>query len=453
MRNVPDNAVIHPFTDLEALKSKPPLVMAKGQGVYVRNDEGIPYLEAMAGLWCVSLGFSEQRLADVAFNQMKQLPFYHIFMSSSHAPANQLARELISRAPGNLSRVFFSTSGSEANETAIKLVWKYNNLRGETNRKKIISRKDGYHGSTIMAASICGLSNMHEGFDLPAAVSRHIESPHHWRYAQENETEQAFSTRLAENLEALILSEGPETIGAFIAEPVIGAGGVIVPPKGYFDAIVPVLKKHGILFIADEIICGFGRTGEYWGSELYGLQPDILTCGKQLSSGYQPISATLVTEEIYEVLSEETGRVGGLSHGFTHSGHPVCAAVALETIRIYEERKIVEHVRDVGGYLQDKLRETFLGKPFVGEVRGIGLMGAIQLSPDRTSASTFPASAGAIFARNALEQRIILRGVKDSIVMSPPLIVERENIDALINGLVIAHEATTRTLETKLNQD
>ncbi|MBB3386228.1 MULTISPECIES: aminotransferase [unclassified Rhizobium] len=447
MRNIPESAVIHPFTNLEALKTKPPLVMKTGKGVFVANDDGAVYLEAMAGLWCVSLGFSEPRLADAAYRQMSELPFYHIFMSSSHAPADRLARELIDRAPSNLTRVFFSTSGSEANETAIKLVWKYNNLRGKPNRKKIISRKDGYHGSTTMAASLCGLPNMHDGFDLPAAISRHTDSPHYWRYAAAGETEQEFSKRLAHSLEALILSEGPETIGAFIAEPIMGAGGVIVPPEGYFEAIVPVLKKHGILLIADEIICGFGRTGEYWGSDLYGLRPDILTCGKQISSGYQPISATLLTEELYDALAEETGRAGGLSHGFTHSGHPVCAAVALEAIKIYDERKIVEHVKDIGHYLQDRLRETFLGKPFVGEVRGIGLLAAVQLSPDRTPLTTFAQSAGAILSSRALEEKIIVRGVKDSIVMSPPLIIDRDQIDTLVKGLAAAHEATVRVLE------
>ncbi len=447
MTNIPETAVIHPFTNLESIRVRPPLIMKSGNGVFVTSKEGDEYLEAMAGLWCVSLGFSEGRLAEAAYQQITELPFYHIFMSSSHTPADQLARALVDRAPSNLTRVFFSTSGSEANETAIKLVWKYNNLRGETNRKKIISRQDGYHGSTTIAASLCGLDNMHDGFDLPAAIIRHTSSPHFWRYGVQAETEEEFSNRLACSLEKLILAEGPETIAAFIAEPVMGAGGVVVPPKGYFDAIVPVLRKYGILLIADEIICGFGRTGEYWGSNLYNLRPDILTCGKQISSGYQPISATLVTEELYQAFTEGTGRVGGLSHGFTHSGHPVCAAVALETIKIYDERNLVKHVKDAGGYLQDELHKAFRGKDFVGEVRGIGLLAAVQLSPDSTPSSTFKQSAGAIFSRRALDEKIIVRGVKDAIVMSPPLIIEREQIDTLIKGLAAAYEATLRDLE------
>ncbi|SFJ67885.1 aminotransferase [Celeribacter neptunius] len=430
------DSILHPFTNLSQTAPAPIRTFAKGDGLYVIGDDGERYFEAMSGLWSVSLGFSEKRLADAATRQLQSLPFYHIFMSSSHEQVRELAEALIARAPGQLAHVGFSTSGSEANETAVKAVWQYNNVLGRPQKKKIIARWDAYHGSTALAASLCGLPNMHSGFDLPLGPILHTGSPHHWRHAKPGETEEAFATRLADELEQMIQREGPDTIAAFIAEPIMGAGGVIVPPASYFDKIVPVLKKHDILLIADEIICGFGRTGTYWGSELCGIEPDILVCGKQLSGGYLPISATLMTDEIYSVIATETSRSGGFSHGFTHSGNPVCAAVANEAIRIYDERDIVAGVARKAEVFHAALREAFTGAEHVGEVRGVGLLGAVELAPEGDPRRSFADKAGALWARDIYEtEKTVVRAVHDAVVLCPPLIVEEGDLIALVERL------------------
>src|SRR3954452_20237067 len=297
---------LHPYTNFKKHEETGPLTIVRGRGIYVTDDDGKEYIEGMAGLWSAALGFSNERLATVAYEQMKQLPFYHAFNQRSHEPAINLAEKLKMMAPFEASKVFFANSGSEANDTVVKMVWYMNNALGRPNKKKIIARTKGYHGVTVASASLTGLPNNHRDFDLPIANILHTDCPHHYRFAQPGETEEQFASRLADNLEKLILTEGPDTIAAMIAEPVMGAGGVLVPPKTYFEKIQKVLKKYDILFIADEVICGFGRTGNMFGTETFKLQPDMMVVAKALSSAYLPISGVMMTEKIYQALVTES---------------------------------------------------------------------------------------------------------------------------------------------------
>ena len=322
--------LLHPYTNLKVHQAKGPLIITGGRGVNVYDDQGKEYIEGLAGLWCVSLGFSEPRLVEAARRQMEILPYYHSFASKSHGPAIELAEQLLDLLPDTMSKVFFNNSGSEANDTAIKLVWYYNNGRGRPQKKKIVSRIKAYHGVTIASASLTGLPNNHRDFDLPIAGMVHTGCPHHYRFARPGEGEEAFASRLAHELDTLIEREGSDTVAAFIAEPVMGAGGVLVPPRTYFDKIQPVLKKHDVLLIADEVICGFGRLGTMFGLQHFELKPDIVTMAKQLTSGYQPMSATVISAEIYDALVRQSEKISVFAHGFTYSGHPVAAAVGVE---------------------------------------------------------------------------------------------------------------------------
>jgi 4-aminobutyrate--pyruvate transaminase len=435
---------LHPTTNLASVQSDGPLVIAGGDGVYVVDDAGNRYLEGMAGLWCAGLGFSERRLAEAAYRQMKTLPFYHAFSGKVAAVTTELAERIIAIAPEGLSKVFFANSGSEANDSAVKMVWYYNNALGRTGKKKIISRKKAYHGVTVAAASLTGLAFAHSDFDVPAARFLHTDTPHHWRGARAGESEQAYAARLAEELERLILFEGADTVAAFIAEPVMGAGGVIVPPATYFEQVQRVLAKHDVLMIADEVICGFGRTGNMFGSQTYGIRPDILTCAKMMTSGYQPMSAMMVSPTIYGVLEDQSRRLGVFGHGFTYSGHPVPAAVALETLRIYEERRLIEHVRTISPLLQDGL--AALGEhPLVGEARGVGLIGGLELVRDKATKASFDAKAGvgARVVAQAQRRGLIVRVLPgDVVAVCPPLVIEPSEIRALLDGLAGALDDT-----------
>src|SRR5260221_404058 len=339
--------VLHPYTHLRKHERQGPLVITEVKGVYVHDETGKSYIEGLAGLWCTSLGLGEERLVEAAAAQMRKLPYYHVFNHKSHDVGIDLAERLLAMMPVKMSKVFFNNSGSEANDTAVKMVWYSNNALGRHRKKKIIAGVKGYHGVTAAAASLTGLPNNHLDFDLPIANIRHADCPHFYRYGKQGESEEDFATRMAESLEAQILREGPDTVAAFSAEPIMGAGGVILPPKTYFAKIQAVLKKYDVLMIADEVICGFGRTGNMFGSETFGIQPDIMTMAKALSSAYLPISATIISEGLYQAFLSESDKIGTFAHGYTYSGHPVCAAVALETLKIYEERNILEHVRKV----------------------------------------------------------------------------------------------------------
>jgi 4-aminobutyrate--pyruvate transaminase len=424
---------LHPYTNLKTHEDVGPLVIERGEGVHVFDDSGKAYIEGMAGLWCTSLGFGEERLVEAATRQLRKLPFYHAFTHKAHDPGIDLAEALIKIAPVPMSKVFFTNSGSEANDTVVKLVWYYNNALGRPHKKKIIARQKGYHGVTVASASLTGLPHLHRDFDLPIAGILHTDCPHFYRYGEEGETEEDFATRLADQLEQLILAEGPDTIAAFIAEPVMGAGGVIVPPATYFDKIQPVLKRYDILFIADEVICGFGRTGAMFGTQTYNLQPDIITVAKALSSAYLPIAAVMISEPIYQAMVRQSEKIGTFGHGYTYSGHPVSAAVALETLKIYEERDIVGHVRTVAPHLQDGLRRL-KNHPLVGEVRGVGLIAGVEIVADKAARTPFDPklAIGSHVARFAQEHGLIVRAMGDSIGFSPPLIISSAELDNLV---------------------
>lgn len=425
-------AVLHPFTDLKAHEEDGPFIIDRGSGVYVIDENGKTYIEGMSGLWCASLGFSERRLVDAAARQMAELPYNQTFLGRSHGTTIDLAERLLSLSPVPMSRILFASSGSEANDTAVKLVWYYNNAEGRPERRKIIGRRNGYHGTTVATTSLSGIPDLHRDFNLPIAGVLHADCPHHYRFARPGETEEEFADRLAANLEKLILDEGPETVAAFIAEPVMGVGGVIVPPETYFEKVQAVLREYGVLFIVDEVICGFGRTGNMFGSETFGLRPDLMCCAKALSSAYLPISATFVSEPIYRAMVAESEKIGVFGHGYTYSGHPVAAAVALETLDIYEERDVVGHVRAVAPRFQEMFR-SLADRPLVGEVRGVGLMAGIELVADKPGKRPFdPAlKVGAYLASRAREYGLIVRALGDTVVCAPPLVVTEDEIDEL----------------------
>jgi 4-aminobutyrate--pyruvate transaminase len=442
--------VLHPYTNLKKHQQKGPLIIARGEGVRVIDEQGKAYVDGLAGLWCASLGFSERRLVDAARRQLESLPYYHVFAHKAHEPSIDLAERILSILPVPMSKVFFNSSGSEANDSAIKMVWYYNNARGRHRKKKIISRLKAYHGVTIATASLTGLPNNHRDFDLPIANIRHADCPHHYRFAGPGESEEEFATRLAESLDGQILREDPETVAAFIAEPVMGAGGVIVPPPTYFEKIQRVLKKHDVLFIADEVICGFGRTGRMFGTETFKLQPDIITMAKALSAGYQPISATIVNDELYQAFVAQSEKIGVFAHGFTYSAHPVACAVALETLNIYQERKILDHIRQVAPRFQRRLQDL-AAHPLVGEARGIGLIGAVELVRDKATKAAFaPASAvGLLAAEIAQEEGLIVRAMVDSLALCPPLVITEAEIDQMFDLLARALERTQHEIKQR----
>ena len=424
---------IHPYTNLKTHQTQGPLVMTRGEGVRVFDETGKGYIEGFAGLWCASLGFSEPRLVAAATRQLETLPYYHNFAGKAPDVVIDLAERLIEIAPVPMSKVFFANSGSEATDTAVKLVWYYNNAVGRPEKKKVISRQKAYHGVTIASASLTGLPNNHRDFDLPIDRIMHTDCPHFYRFGAEGESEEDFASRCAASLEKMILDEGPDTVAAFIAEPVMGAGGVIVPPKTYFEKVQAVLDKHDVLFIADEVICGFGRTGNMWGCQTYDLKPDMITMAKALSAAYLPISAVMISEGVFQAMTKESEKIGMFAHGFTYSGHPVPAAVALETLKIYEERDIVGHVRHVGPSLQDGLRRL-ADHPLVGEVRGLGLVAGVELVKNKETKESFdPADGvGAYLAGRIQEHGAIARAIVDTIAFSPPLIITEDEIGEML---------------------
>ncbi|HEY5347110.1 MAG TPA: aminotransferase, partial [Rhizomicrobium sp.] len=403
-------------------------------------EQGKDYIEAMAGLWCTALGWGDAELADVAAEQMRKLAFGHLFAGKSHEPAIALAEKLKEISPFPVGKIFFANSGSEANDTQIKFQWYAANARGQTKKKKIISRTRAYHGVTLASASLTGLAGNHKGFDLPFSFALHADCPHYYHGAEGGESERQFSARMAANLEALIAREGVDTIAAMIVEPVMGAGGVIFPPEGYFDAITQVLTRHGIALIDDEVITGFGRTGEWFGCGTYGFEPDTMSIAKALSSAYLPISAVLLSPEMTEIVEEEALRLGVLGHGFTYSGHPVAAAVALRTIEIYQRRDLVGHVRHVAP-LFAKCLAALADHPLIGEVQSIGLLGGFELVADKKAKRNFdPAKqAGFTFSRFCEEEGLIVRPLLgDRIALCPPLIISDAEIGELFDRLVRA---------------
>ena len=425
---------LHPYTDARLHQEAGPLVIERGEGVYVFDNKGKRYIEAMSGLWSAALGFSNQRLIAAAERQLRTLPFYHLFTHKAHAPSIELSEKLIELAPVPMSKVFFTNSGSEANDTVIKLLWYRNNAIGKPEKKKFISRRNAYHGVTVASASLTGLQPNQRGFDLPLPGFYHVSCPRHYRNAQPGETEEQFADRLAEELECVISREGAETIAAFYAEPMMGAGGVIVPPRTYWEKVQRVCRKHDILIVADEVICGFGRTGQMFGSQTFDIKPDVMVVSKQLSSSYQPIAAVLINDDVYEGIADQSHSFGVLGHGYTGTGHPVAAAVALENLKIIEEEGLVQHAAEMGEVLRGGLAE-FSDHPLVGEVRGKGLIAAVELVADKNTKAPLEAvgKLGKHLAGRAQQHGMITRAMGDSIAFCPPLISSKEDIQLVLD--------------------
>ena len=436
--------LVHPYTNLASIRNTGPLVIDRGQGIFLYDNNGKSYIDGMAGLWCTALGHGNAELIEAATRQMHKLSFAHLFTGRSHDPAIELAEKLKEIAPVPVSKVFFCGSGSEANDTQMKLVWYMNNALGRPRKKKIVSRQRAYHGVTIAAASLTGLPNNHADFDLPIAGVIHTECPHYYRNAIGGENEEEFATRLAGQLEELILREDPETVAAFIAEPVMGAGGVVVPPATYFAKIMQLCEKYDLLMIADEVITGFGRLGRMFGSEVVGYRPHAISIAKALSSAYVPIAGVLVPPRMYDALVEESRKIGAFGHGFTYSGHPVAAAVALKTLEIFARDRIVDKVVALIPQFRDGLKQVS-EHPLVGEARGLGLVGGIELVADKRTKRAFDPKLG-VAARcvvAAQSEGLIVRAlVGDTISLCPPLIISAQELGLLFERLRCALDRT-----------
>ena len=436
--------VLHPYTNLAAIRDMGPLIIERAKGIHVYDTEGKEYIEGMAGLWCTSLGYGNEELVEAAAAQMRKLSFAHLFAGRSHDPAIELAERLKEIAPVPISKVFFCNSGSEANDTQMKLVWYMNNGLGRPKKKKIVSRQRAYHGVTIAAASLTALSVNHTDFDLPIAGVVYTGCPHHYRYAKDGESEEEFSTRLAHELEELILREDPDTVAAFIAEPVMGAGGVIVPPRTYFEKIGAVCAKYDVVTISDEVFCGFGRLGTAFGCEKLNFKPQSISVAKALSSAYLPIAGVMIPEAMYQALLSESKKIGVFGHGFTYGGHPVSASVALKALEIYARDRIFEQAARRAPRFQARLA-ALNDHPLVGEARGLGLIGGIELVADKKSKRAFAPQhlVGTKAVQFAEAEGLIVRAVLgDVITLCPPLIIDAAEIDELFDKLTRALDKT-----------
>ncbi|MER9159309.1 aspartate aminotransferase family protein [Mesorhizobium sp. M0778] len=430
---------LHPFTNARLHEQKGPLIMDRGEGIYVYDVAGKQYIESFAGLWSVAVGFNEPRLVEAATRQMQKLPFYHTFNHMSHEPNIRLAEKLVELSPEHITRVSFTNSGSEANDTVVKMVWYVNNARGRPEKKKFLARAKGYHGITMVSGSLTGLPNNHRDFDMPIIPVIHLTTPHLRTSGFEGETEGEFSARLLKEIEDTILREGPETIAAFIGEPLMAAAGVLAPPAGYWQGVEALCRKYDIFLVADEVVNGFGRLGTMFGSTYYAFKPDIMVTSKQLTSSYMPLAAILFTEEIYNIIADNTAKIGTWGHGYTTTGHPVATAVALENLKIIEERDLIGNSARVGKVFMENL-QRLMDHPLVGDVRGVGLMAAVEMVPDKSSRKGFQqfGKAGGKAFASALANNLIVRVVGDQLIFCPPLIITEEQ----------ALEVVTRTKKT-----
>jgi 4-aminobutyrate--pyruvate transaminase len=436
--------LVHPYTDLASFRDSGPLIFERAEGVHVYDTEGKPYIEGMSGLWCTALGYGNEELVEAATAQMHKLSFAHLFSGRSHDPAIELGEKLKEMSPVPISKVFFCSSGSEANDTQVKLVWYLNNALDRPKKKKIVSRVKAYHGVTIAAASLTSLPGNHRDFDVPLPGFLHAGCPHHYRFAHAGESEEDFASRLAAELEALIENEGPETVAAFIAEPVMGAGGVIVPPCTYFEKIMAVCAKHDVFMISDEVICGFGRLGTAFGCEKLGFAPHSISVAKALSSAYLPIAGVMIPEALYQALLVESKKIGTFGHGFTYGGHPVSAAVALKAIEIYTRERIFDRAAKLTPRFQGRLK-ALNDHPLVGEARGLGLIGAVEMVADKPTKRSFlpQRSVGPRVVQFAESEGLIVRAVAgDVLTLCPPLIISEAEIDELFDRLTRALDNT-----------
>ncbi len=424
---------VHGQTNLRQHGEKGPVMITKGEGIYIWDDQGNRLIDGISGLGCTALGYSNERLITAATKQLQTLPYSPTFYNRSSLPSALLSEKLTSVAPGPLTRVLFQCSGSEANDAAIKIIWYSNIAKGEPNRRKIIGRTRGYHGNTVATVSLSGQPHMHAKFGLPLPEFKHTELPNYYRFHIDGESEEEFSARMALLFDELIQKEDPDTVAAFFAEPVQGGGGALVPPKGYWEEMQKVIRKHGILFLADEVIAGFGRTGDFWASETFGLKPDMLACAKALTSAYIPMSALMFKEEIYQSMIQNSDEVGVFGHGFTYAGHPVASAVALEALSIYEEIDIVARVKSVSPTFLDGLK-AFEDHPLVGEVRGVGLFCGIELMKDKRTREPFPmeTKVGERVMNAAHDRGLYMRAIGDRLQLMPPLIITKSEITDLL---------------------
>ncbi|MGF6313400.1 L-2,4-diaminobutyrate transaminase [Bradyrhizobium sp. i1.8.4] len=444
-------SVLHPFTQLKEFatgKMGDPTIVTGGKGIRIEDAQGRSYIDGFAGLYCVNIGYGRTEVAEAIARQAYKLAYYHTYAAHTTEELAVLSDRLVRMAPGKPSKVFYGLSGSDANETQAKLVWYYNNLRGQPKKKKIISRERGYHGCSVISGSMTGMSFYHDHMDLPFPGILHTGAPHHYWGAEPGETEELFSRRRAAELEDLIVREGPETIGAFIAEPVLGTGGITPPPAGYWREVQAVLRRYDILLIADEVICGFGRTGSNFGSTLYGIEPDLVTVAKGLTSGYVPLSAAIVGERVYAVMEEAAEHVGAFSHGYTYSGHPIAAAAANAVLDIVENERLSDRARIVGSYFLKRLRERFAQLEIVGEVRGVGLLGAVEFVADRPTKRRFEPQlkVGARISKAARDRGLIVRAMPhgDILGFAPPLVVSEAEIDEIVE---LAYRATRQVMD------
>ena len=450
-------SLIHPFTNLKdhALGTSPDVhIITEGSGIRVRDQHGRWFLDAFAGLYCVNIGYGRAEVVDAIHEQAQKLAFFHINTAHSNEPAARLADRLVRMAPGNISKVFFGVSGSDATDTSVKLVWYYNNAIGRPKKKKLIARDRGYHGGTVMGSSLSGLPVIHKGFDLPVGPVRHTVAAHYYWGAEAGMSERQFSRRCAAALEELIVSEGPETVAAFIAEPVMGTGGIVPPPEGYWEEIQLVLRRHDVMLIADEIVCAFGRLGYNFGSERYALEPDLITVAKGLTSGYVPLSASLISERIGRGLQQGADAYGPFAHTLTYSAHPLGAAAAIANLDVIEKEGLISHACTTGEYFQERLHAVFGGHPMVGEVRGAGLLGAVEFVADRKNKTRFDPNLG-IGQRVVAECRkegVIVRAMPggDTMGFSPPLVIIRPEIDDVLERCARALSRVTDALSREI---
>ncbi len=438
---------LHPFTDPKELKNNAVRIIESAQGIYLTDSDGKEYLDAMAGLWCVNMGYGRQEIIDAVSAQVQQLPYYNAFFKTSHPPAAELSALLSEVSPGYMNHTFFTSSGSEANDTVLRMVWRYWDILGKPEKRVVISRKNAYHGSTIAASSLGGMEDMHkQGGIIPNIV--HVEQPYWFGKRCESGADldaQQFGREVAQSIADKIEELGEGRVAAFIAEPIQGAGGVIVPPESYWPEVKKICAQYDILFVDDEVICGFGRTGHWFGSELYGLKPDLMPIAKGLASGYLPIGGVMVADRVADVLIDQGGE---FNHGFTYSGHPVCAAAAIANIKLMQTENIVETVREsTAPYLQKRLRELS-DHPLVGEVRGVGMLGAIELVEDKDNYVKFDKARGVgIICRNhCFENNLVMRAVGDTMILSPPLIMQQSDIDVFIERAWKSLDMTQQSL-------
>lgn len=446
-------SVLHPFTQLKQFAAGDlggPRIVDGGQGIRIKDTKGNELIDAFAGLYCVNVGYGRAEIAEAIYEQAKKLAYYHAYAGHSNEPTIRLSDKILRKTPQSMSKIFYGLGGSDANETNVKIVWYYNNVRGKPEKTKIIARRRGYHGGTVFSGSLTGLEIFHTAFNLPVPQVLHTTTPHHYWHAEPGMSEREFSKKCAADLDAMIEAEGPETVGAFIGEPVLGTGGITPPPEGYWEEIQKVLDRHDVLLISDEVVCGFGRLGSEFGALHYDMKPDLMTVAKGLTSAYQPLSGSIVGERVWRVLEQGSDKYGPFAHGLTYSAHPCGAAAALANLEIIEREGLVENAKTTGAYFQKKLAETFEGHPMVGEVRGEGLLAAIEFVADPAAKTRFDPSmkVGAQLAAACVSEGLISRAMPhgDILGFAPPLIVKEDDVDEIVARTKKAVDAVTDKL-------